>query len=57
MLQTHLQSCDVATVDLDKTVVIYSTGNEINAQCLERLQGNAVTTLITMVITTSVNRL
>ena len=45
MLQTRLQSRDIATVDLDKTVVICSTVaecNEINSQCLERLQGNAV---------------
>ena len=42
VLQTRLQSRDIATVD---TVVICSTVaecNEINAQCLERLQGNAV---------------
>ena len=45
MLHTHLQSRDVASADLDKTVVICSTiaeCNEINAQCLERLQGNAI---------------
>ena len=45
VLQTCLQSRDVATVDLNKTVVICSTiaeCNEINAQCLERLRGNAV---------------
>ena len=45
VLQTRLQSRDIATVDLDKTVVICSTVaecNEINAQCLERLQGNAI---------------
>ena len=45
VLQTRLQSHDVAAVDLDKTVVICSTVaecNQINAQCLDRLQGNAV---------------
>ena len=45
VLQTRLQSHDIATVDLDKAVVICSTVaecNEINSQCLERLQGNAV---------------
>ena len=39
VLHTRLQSRDVASIDLDKTVVICSTVaacNEINAQCLER---------------------
>jgi hypothetical protein len=46
VLHTRLQSCDVATVDLDKTVVIICSTvaecDKINAQCLERLQGTAV---------------
>ena len=40
VLQTRLQSRDLASVDLERTVVICSTVaecNEINAQCLERL--------------------
>ena len=42
VLHTRLQSRDVASVDLDMTVVICSTVAQFNAQCLERLQGNAV---------------
>ena len=45
VLQTRLHSCDAATIDLNKTVAICTTiaeCNEINAQCLERLRGNAV---------------
>ena len=45
VLQTRLQSRDLASVELERTVVICSKVaecNEINAQCLERLQGNAV---------------
>ena len=43
LASSHVMS--TLQVDLDKTVVICSTVaecNEINAQCLERLQGNAV---------------
>ena len=45
VLHTCLKSRDVVFVDVDKTVVRCSTVvecNEINAQCLERLQGNAI---------------
>ena len=45
VLQTRLQPRDLVSVDLERTVVICSTVaecNEINAQCLERLQGNAI---------------
>ena len=45
VLQSCLQPRDIAALDHDTTVVICSTVaecNEINAQCLERLHGNAV---------------
>ena len=45
VLQSRLQPRDRAALDLDTTVVICSTVaecSEINAQCLERLHGNAV---------------
>ena len=58
VLQTRLQSCDVAAVDLDKSVVICSTVaecNEINAVFGE-VQGNAVMKLV-ILITMGMSRL